>query len=156
MQFALIADFGKYMTPKMTSQLTNDESGNGNNGFVTGATLTKDRFGQNNKAYSFDSNDFIDIGDIYVINRDTISISLWLKFQNNTHDNQFLTNGSIQDSDPNFFLLTYNNANSEKIRIATRVGEDWNNLYSNNKYTLNQWYHIVFTILFQRGREWNI
>jgi hypothetical protein len=32
----------------------NDESGNGNNGTVNGATLTTDRFGNMNKAYSFD------------------------------------------------------------------------------------------------------
>ena len=34
----------------------NDESGNGNNGTVNGATLTTDRFGNANKAYSFDGN----------------------------------------------------------------------------------------------------
>ena len=32
----------------------NDESGNGNDGTVNGATLTTDRFGNANKAYSFD------------------------------------------------------------------------------------------------------
>jgi len=32
----------------------NDESGNGNNGTVNGATLTSDRFGNANSAYSFD------------------------------------------------------------------------------------------------------
>ena len=31
----------------------NDESGNGNNGTVNGATLTSDRFGNNNSAYNF-------------------------------------------------------------------------------------------------------
>ena len=31
----------------------NDESGNGNNGTVNGATLTTDRFGNLNSAYSF-------------------------------------------------------------------------------------------------------
>ncbi|MCF8268263.1 MAG: carboxypeptidase regulatory-like domain-containing protein, partial [Ignavibacteriales bacterium] len=38
----------------------NDESGNGNNGTVYGAAMTKDRFGNANKAYSFDGvNDYI-------------------------------------------------------------------------------------------------
>ena len=32
----------------------NDESGNANHGTVNGATLTTDRFGNANKAYSFD------------------------------------------------------------------------------------------------------
>jgi hypothetical protein len=40
----------------------NDESGNGNNGTVNGATLTTDRFGNVGKAYSFDGvNDYIQI-----------------------------------------------------------------------------------------------
>jgi hypothetical protein len=34
----------------------NDESGNGNNGLVDGAKLTADRFGDPDKAYSFDGN----------------------------------------------------------------------------------------------------
>ena len=37
-----------------------DESGNGNDGTVIGATLTADRFGRANSAYSFDGiNDYI-------------------------------------------------------------------------------------------------
>ena len=39
-----------------------DESGNGNHGTVNGATLTIDRFGNENSAYSFDGiDDYIDI-----------------------------------------------------------------------------------------------
>ena len=37
----------------------NDESGNGNNGTVNGATLTTDRFGKVNSAYSFDGSCYI-------------------------------------------------------------------------------------------------
>ncbi|MFM7978911.1 MAG: hypothetical protein ACKPKO_06305, partial [Candidatus Fonsibacter sp.] len=38
----------------------NDESGNNHNGTVNGATLTSDRFGNVNSAYSFDGiNDYI-------------------------------------------------------------------------------------------------
>ncbi len=37
----------------------NDESGNGNNGIVNGATLTSDRNGVSNKAYRFDGNSTI-------------------------------------------------------------------------------------------------
>ena len=46
----------------------NDESGNGNNGTVTGATLTTDRFGNTNKAYSFNgTNNYIDCGPLSAI-----------------------------------------------------------------------------------------
>ena len=41
----------------------NDESGNGNNGTIYGATLTTDRFGNTNKAYSFDGvDDYVNCG----------------------------------------------------------------------------------------------
>jgi hypothetical protein len=58
----------------------NDESGNGNNGTVNGATLTTDRFGLANKAYSFDGMD----DDIIIDNefnfdfQYNFSISLWV------------------------------------------------------------------------------
>ena len=41
----------------------NDLSGNGYNGTVNGATLTTDRFGVANRAYSFDGNDWIEINN---------------------------------------------------------------------------------------------
>jgi len=37
----------------------NDESGNGNHGVINGATLTCDRYGNPDMAYSFDGNDYI-------------------------------------------------------------------------------------------------
>jgi hypothetical protein len=63
----------------------NDESGNGNNGIVHGATLTDDRFGNANSAYYFDGvNDLIDCGDPINGSLDfgtnvDFSISLWIK-----------------------------------------------------------------------------
>jgi hypothetical protein len=42
----------------------NDESGNGNNGTVHGATLTTDKDGNSNSAYSFDGDDYIAVGNL--------------------------------------------------------------------------------------------
>ena len=53
----------------------NDESGNGNDGTVNGATLTSDRFGNPNSAYSFDG-----VDDFISCNREFIpvfSTSVW-------------------------------------------------------------------------------
>ena len=57
----------------------NDESGNGNNGTVNGATLTTDRFGVANKAYNFDGiDDFIDFVNSSVpTGVSSRTISLW-------------------------------------------------------------------------------
>ena len=41
----------------------NDESGNGNDGVVNGATLTSDRFGDVDNTYLFEGNDYINFGD---------------------------------------------------------------------------------------------
>lgn len=61
----------------------NDESGNGNNGVVNGATLTTDRFGNANSAYSFNgSSNFVQISNS--VNLQTplaISINAWVNFQ---------------------------------------------------------------------------
>jgi hypothetical protein len=59
----------------------NDESGNGNNGTVNGATLTTDRFGNANKAYSFDGvNDWIESPNNSIFFNDTMAFSVWGKF----------------------------------------------------------------------------
>ena len=56
----------------------NDESGNGNNGTVSGATLTTDLYGDANSAYIFDGiNDYINAGDFYNFNNSNFTISVW-------------------------------------------------------------------------------
>ena len=58
----------------------NDESGNGNNGTVNGATLTSDRLGNSNKAYSFDGNDWI-LSDSILVNN-AFTASFWILAEN--------------------------------------------------------------------------
>lgn len=58
----------------------NDDSGNGHNGVVNGATLTTDRFGNSNSAYGFDGvNDLIKVNHSSSFNTFPMSISLWCK-----------------------------------------------------------------------------
>ena len=55
----------------------NDESGNGNDGVVNGATLAEDRLGNSSKAYSFDGvNDFIGM-DGSNLSSTSFSLSGW-------------------------------------------------------------------------------
>ncbi|MDO9253933.1 MAG: LamG-like jellyroll fold domain-containing protein [Bacteroidales bacterium] len=59
---------------------TDDESGNGHDGTVEGATLTQDRFGINGNALSFDgANDYITIADNPDLFSDEMTISWWYK-----------------------------------------------------------------------------
>ena len=58
-----------------------DISGNGNNGIVNGATLTKDRFGNENKAYAFDGRtSHINLGNAVGLKRykSDYTVSFWV------------------------------------------------------------------------------
>jgi hypothetical protein len=59
----------------------NDETGNGNNGVVNGATLSTDRFGNSNKAYSFVGTtncQNITISNSTQLNPNNITINCWI------------------------------------------------------------------------------
>ena len=72
----------------------NDESGNGNNGTVNGATLASDRNSNANAAYNFDGNaDYILIPNSNSLNPSQISISVWI-FANQNNG------GIIEKSNP--------------------------------------------------------
>lgn len=64
----------------------NDESGNGNNGTVNGASLTSDRFGVSNSAYSFNGlNDFITVPDNNLLDlTNNYTISAWVNIPDYT------------------------------------------------------------------------
>ncbi len=125
----------------------NDESGNGNNGTVNGATLTTDRNGVANKAYSFDGvNDYILLANSGAISfSNGISFSAWVKTQD-------IRNSSIVDKETNCVSYGY--------RISTRNnGDFWaeHSCYgngqpgaygaiANSNYSTNTWYFIVGTL----------
>ena len=63
----------------------NDESGNGNNGTVNGATLTVDRNGVANSAYSFDGvSNLITTNYLGIGGSDPRTISFWMKTNSNS------------------------------------------------------------------------
>ena len=59
----------------------NDSSGNGNNGVVHGATLTADRFGNPNGAYSFGGDDWIQVANSASLSLPTkaMSFCVWMR-----------------------------------------------------------------------------
>ena len=65
----------------------NDESGNGNNGTVNGATLTTDRNGDTERAYDFDgTDDFIKALDSETLRSGSITLSSWVYSENNNRN----------------------------------------------------------------------
>lgn len=75
-----------------------DESGNGNDGTVYGASLTEDRFGNPQSAYYFDGNSYIDVGLVGALQ--SFSVSFWVQpevYEN--HRNVFGLGGLTSKSD---------------------------------------------------------
>ena len=80
----------------------NDESGNGNHGTIHGATLTADRFGNANSAYSFEWNDYIEVNN--PLSLQSFTISVWFEFNPDYIDNRRIF--TIHDGlDPDYYYF---------------------------------------------------
>ena len=118
----------------------NDESGNGNNGVVNGATLTSDRFGNEGGAYYFDGSASIKLPYSSNYQSHVGTISLWA----NVSD--LPTNPSPQDlffgQGWGFPQLVIRDNGRVKIQVANSVS-DFPGVLSNTSLVLNDWMHIV-------------
>jgi gliding motility-associated-like protein len=124
----------------------NDESGNGNNGTVNGATLTTDRFGNANRAYSFDGvNDGILLSPPTLSNQ--ISISFWV-FDNGGYPNSTSINPRYISSEfcNGGFAFINNYANSPSGLVFTRNrGNAAADIHSMINTSMSNWQHIALT-----------
>lgn len=122
----------------------NDESVNGNNGTVNGATLTADRFGNINQAYGFDGNDWISTNDIGISGITSRSISFWAKTISTSPMGliSFGGNGMFPNNG-NRFSCDFNYG----AQGVTMDGADCAITYSPiNSVTSNSWNFYVFTM----------
>ncbi len=118
----------------------NDESGNGNNGTVSGATLTSDRFGLINKAYSFDGiNDFIEILYRASLNNSSGTVSVWIKSNGAQINSQKLIYGQGQGRP----TICVNSNNNHKARLQWVQPIGWAMVTSTSDVDNSQWIHIV-------------
>jgi len=118
----------------------NDESGNGNNGTVNGATLTTDRNGNSNKAYSFSGNQQYISTPINSEFTNQITISVWIKTNvNKDNSGVFCSrNGSngngiwiFLDGRPYMML-----SNGQGVGVSVEAS---------STVTNNSWHHILAT-----------
>jgi uncharacterized protein (TIGR02145 family) len=133
----------------------NDESGNGNNGVVNGATLTTDRFGNGNSAYNFNgTSNNIKIPNTSTLNNTSFSISGW--FNNNTNPTNDLNDckaiitkwwqsPSICNENYNAFNVTITKpfGYSPKLGFATAFYEG-NVFFSNSNIGVGEWKQFVY------------
>jgi hypothetical protein len=99
----------------------NDESGNNHHGIVHGATLTTDRFGNENSAYSFNGVDtYIDLANTDTLNMFSgFTLTAWVNFTDNNYNGGSI-GGSIVSKHinyyPNGFTMSVYNSN---VYLAT-------------------------------------
>jgi hypothetical protein len=131
----------------------NDESVNGNNGTANGATLTTDRNGNANKAYSFDGlNDYIEVPHSNSISiTGDITISAWIK----TNGPNGLNYQPVVSRRETYWSSEYtmgysyhtNIVHDTKLIAGRGLGmgigeQDW----SSSSYSVNNWENWIVTI----------
>jgi hypothetical protein len=129
----------------------NDESGNGNNGTNSGATLTTDRFGNANSAYDFDGvNNYIEVlSSPSLCVSSEYTISGWVNvtnFDSGGFPYQPAIISKIANGDWNggYEIRVLNNAANTGSYFATSgiIGGNFININQDN-HNINQWYHLV-------------
>ena len=118
----------------------NDESGNGNDGTVYGATLAADRFGNAGNAYSFDGvDDYIDVNitDVLKITQE-ITITAWINF-NGGYRNPRVLNFSADASPDGYLLYTLGVRSTRQIHFIFGGVV----VSSKNYLDANTWYFIT-------------
>ncbi len=120
----------------------NDESGNGNNGTVNGATLTSDRNGVANKAYSFDGSDWIEVMNSTTIQPSTaFSISAWVFVESSqpslggNYTRIISKNHSEAQNFATYQLITGLNTGYGKAGVCIRTGSGISAAGNNGIYT---------------------
>jgi len=130
----------------------NDATANANNGTVTGATLTADRFGNADSAYSFDgTNDHINFGNDSAHISDSVSLSVWFKVDTGWDDTVtgIADIVSREDDGRPYRLRVEKNTstgNEDKLvfYVQTHPGT-WVSCITPAKIDRNKWYHAVAT-----------
>ncbi|MBN2415726.1 VCBS repeat-containing protein, partial [bacterium] len=117
-----------------------DESGKGHNGTVHGATLTTDKFGGSDCAYSFDGdNDYISIPDNADQRiRPPLSIAFWINPDDYSSSGRYIL--SKGDASFRHYYFSINTVGAITFGVE---GYDQNTVLSTTTLTTSQWYHIV-------------
>ncbi|MFI5222408.1 MAG: LamG-like jellyroll fold domain-containing protein, partial [Bacteroidia bacterium] len=112
---------------------------------VSGATLTTDRFGHANKAYSFDGiSNYIDLAKL-LPDQTSLSISVWIKPTGNVSTQGFiLFDGNSQCG--NDLALLFTNNTIKLVAQKSGAVLDGSVQTSLPSTSFNNWYHIVWTM----------
>ena len=124
----------------------NDESGNGNNGIVNGATLSLDRNGDTNKAFKFDGiNDWIDFNNPQILQIDSaFTYSAWVKVLGMSNFMGVMGRGEGTGGSKRASMMMI--PPNKCVRLELFDGSTVNNSFTlQNTLQDSLWYHITCT-----------
>jgi uncharacterized protein (TIGR02145 family) len=132
-----------------------DNSGNGNHGTVNGATLTTDRFGNQNGAYDFTVSNYITVFGLYQTDILQYTIASWFKKSSlNSNTDGTVVSGSNLQQSPSGIRLNMGTINRFQFQVEDSPGQ--NGIIElfpgvNVNYCDGQWHHVVGTFYAQSG-----
>jgi hypothetical protein len=134
----------------------NDDSGNGNNGTVNGATLTTDRFGNANSAFNFDGiNDLISIPDSNTLSiTNNITMSAWVYVNSDNQNYHSILSKRLNGNWSYNLSLSYyfgpggSPTEVNKVFSGRRnnSGAQWEYKFSDEPIVFGQWFQITIKI----------
>ena len=120
----------------------NDESGNGNNATTINASLTTDRFGKSDSAYSFNGNNsYISIPNSTSLTsfEQSISMCAWIKI-NDWYSGKWAP-VFTKSNTSSYGMYTMMVLQTNKLEIILNSYKIWYDY----TFQLNNWYFVVFT-----------
>ena len=118
-----------------------DASAFGNDGTVSGAQLTDDRFANPQQAYFFDGvNDVISVPSSESLNfQEAITVSFWMR------PDRFYDREMHPISHGNWQNRWKTSIGGERLRWTVKTDEGTKDLDSEDSLSLDRWYHVVTT-----------
>jgi len=129
----------------------NDESGNGNDGTVNGATPTTDRFGNSNSAYDFNgSGEHILVPHSPTFINPNLTFSCWVNpTQLTTYFNSIIKHGNYTTNAGEQYGIGLDLSGAIHTGFKTNncnAGQGWDVSLTNQTVSINTWNHIVVVI----------
>jgi hypothetical protein len=128
----------------------NDVSGNGNNGTVNGATLTTDRFGNANGAYSFNgTSNYINIPNSATISiQNSFSVSVWFLMDGGGCNPRIFEINQNINSCGGYTFAVNGSSNTSRTIHAASFGSCNSAIGFNSSQSIpsRQWNHLVMSI----------
>ncbi len=132
-----------------------DESGNGSNGTVNGATLTEDRFSKTDGAYYFDGvDDYIDCGNNTILNGNWngVSLSAWIKpYSHIAGVQQIVGKWAVSLQNDHYSLFLHGNRLLMAVSDGARPESGG---YGKTILKSNFWHHVVG--VWKNNRQYNV